>query len=142
MIFLHPEQRALVERRFDGPALVRGAAGTGKTVVALHRAAVLAKRFNRSPGWEGRKRRPVLFTTFIESLPPVFENLYRRLPTAVDGAVDFISVDKLARRVCKEDDKPPRLNRAAADHAFEAACDSVISNDSPLGRSGAALSRC
>ena len=136
MIFLHPAQRALVDRRFDGPAFVRGAAGTGKTVVALHRAAVLAKRLNGPRGWEGRKSRPVLFTTFIESLPPVFENLYRRLPTAVDEAVDFISVDKLARRVCEEDDKPARLNRAATDRAFERACDSVVRNDSPLARSG------
>ena len=38
-IFLHPSQRELVERRFNGPARVAGSAGTGKTVVALHRAA-------------------------------------------------------------------------------------------------------
>ena len=99
MIFLHPDQRTVVDRRFDGPAFVRGAAGTGKTVVALHRAAVLAKRFVDSPGWEGRERPPVLFTTFIESLPPVFENLYRRLPTGVDEAVEFISVQSLRTRL-------------------------------------------
>ncbi|GAA4382685.1 3'-5' exonuclease [Tsukamurella soli] len=42
--FLHPEQRALVERSFSGPARVSGGAGTGKTVVAIHRAALLARR--------------------------------------------------------------------------------------------------
>ncbi len=42
MVFLHPDQRALVERDFSGPARVRGSAGTGKTVVALHRANHLA----------------------------------------------------------------------------------------------------
>lgn len=38
-IFLHPSQAAVVERVFNGPARVTGSAGTGKTVVALHRAA-------------------------------------------------------------------------------------------------------
>ena len=71
MIFLHPDQRALVERRFSGPARVRGSAGTGKTVVALHRAAVLAKRFTGSGG-RARKAPPsILFTTFVRSLTPV-----------------------------------------------------------------------
>ncbi len=38
-VFLHPEQRQLVERDYTGPARVSGSAGTGKTIVALHRAA-------------------------------------------------------------------------------------------------------
>jgi hypothetical protein len=42
-VFLHPAQRALVERKFSGPARVSGSAGTGKTIVALHRAAHLAR---------------------------------------------------------------------------------------------------
>lgn len=37
-VFLHPSQRALVERSFSGPARVAGSAGTGKTIVAIHRA--------------------------------------------------------------------------------------------------------
>ena len=41
IVFLHPEQRATVERHYNGPARVSGSAGTGKTVVALHRAAYL-----------------------------------------------------------------------------------------------------
>ena len=41
-VFLHPAQRGVVERTFNGPARVSGSAGTGKTVVALHRAARLA----------------------------------------------------------------------------------------------------
>ncbi|MGH7117428.1 MAG: UvrD-helicase domain-containing protein, partial [Acetobacteraceae bacterium] len=42
-VFLHPSQRALVERSFAGPARVAGSAGTGKTVVAIHRAVRLAR---------------------------------------------------------------------------------------------------
>ena len=43
-VFLHPSQRVVVERRVGGPARVSGSAGTGKTVVALHRAVALARK--------------------------------------------------------------------------------------------------
>ena len=43
-IFLHPSQKSLVEKDFNGPARVTGSAGTGKTIVAIHRAAWLAKQ--------------------------------------------------------------------------------------------------
>jgi hypothetical protein len=42
-VFLHPSQRALVQRSFSGPARVAGSAGTGKTIVAIHRAVRLAR---------------------------------------------------------------------------------------------------
>ncbi|WP_448028916.1 UvrD-helicase domain-containing protein [Bradyrhizobium liaoningense] len=42
-VFLHPSQRSLVERAFSGPARVAGSAGTGKTIVAIHRAVRLAR---------------------------------------------------------------------------------------------------
>lgn len=42
-IFLHPDQEELVEKQFSGPARVTGSAGTGKTVVAMHRARHLAR---------------------------------------------------------------------------------------------------
>lgn len=58
-VFLHPSQRAIVEGRFGGPARVSGSAGTGKTIVALHRAAFLA-RINPSAR--------VLLTTFSKPL--------------------------------------------------------------------------
>jgi len=59
MIFLHPTQRKVVERRFKGPGRVSGAAGTGKTVVALHRAVELAKR---------NPKANILLTTFSRTL--------------------------------------------------------------------------
>lgn len=43
-VFLHPDQRQLVERDYSGPARVSGSAGTGKTIVALHRAVFLARK--------------------------------------------------------------------------------------------------
>ena len=42
-VFLHPSQRELVDRTFNGPARVAGSAGTGKTIVAIHRAVRLAR---------------------------------------------------------------------------------------------------
>jgi hypothetical protein len=59
LVFLHPAQRGAVERDFNGPARVSGSAGTGKSVVAMHRAAQLARL---SAG--GR----LLLTTFSKTL--------------------------------------------------------------------------
>ena len=42
-VFLHPAQRRIVEAAYSGPARVSGSAGTGKTIVALHRAVHLAR---------------------------------------------------------------------------------------------------
>ena len=42
-VFLHPAQRQVVEKEYSGPFRVSGAAGTGKTVVAIHRAVFLAR---------------------------------------------------------------------------------------------------
>ena len=58
-IFLHPAQLGLVERNYNGPARVSGSAGTGKTVVALHRAAFLAK---------SNPDARILLTTFSDAL--------------------------------------------------------------------------
>ncbi|SCG72932.1 UvrD/REP helicase N-terminal domain-containing protein [Micromonospora echinaurantiaca] len=43
-IFLHPEQRRYVDRSYNGPFRLSGGAGTGKTVVLIHRARALARR--------------------------------------------------------------------------------------------------
>lgn len=86
MIFLHPDQRTLAERPFSGPARVRGAAGTGKTVVGLHRAAHLARTYDE----------PILFTTYIRTLPPVLEQLFSRLAPDVTDLVEFRSVHSWA----------------------------------------------
>jgi len=59
IVFLHPTQRSMVERKFKGPARVSGSAGTGKSVVALHRAARLV---NKNAGAR------VLLTTYSRTL--------------------------------------------------------------------------
>lgn len=72
-VFLHPAQRELVERRYAGPARVTGSAGTGKTIVALHRAVHLARR---NP--EGR----VLLSTFSK---PLARALAQRMASLTEG---------------------------------------------------------
>lgn len=62
-VFLHPSQRKLVEREWNGPVRVLGGAGTGKTVVAMHRAVWLAKNV-----YANHQGKPVLFTTFTRTL--------------------------------------------------------------------------
>ncbi|MEY4352144.1 MAG: hypothetical protein RLZZ609_385 [Cyanobacteriota bacterium] len=62
-VFLHPSQRRLVERQWSGAVRVLGGAGTGKTVVAMHRARWLANELIKT-GTAGR----VLFTTFTRNL--------------------------------------------------------------------------
>ena len=69
-IFLHPAQRQVVEANYGGPARVSGPAGTGKTVVAIHRAVFLARAHPDSR---------VLLTTISEALDQVLRNSLNRL---------------------------------------------------------------
>ena len=69
-VFLHPVQRATVERSYNGPARVAGSAGTGKTVVALHRAVHLARAHPQSR---------VLLTTFSDTLAGALQVKLERL---------------------------------------------------------------
>ena len=81
-VFLHPSQRSLVERNWNGPVRVLGGAGTGKTVVAIHRAKWLAENAFTD---ENDK---ILFTTFTRNLAAdIKENLSK------------ICTDKLMRRI-------------------------------------------
>jgi len=73
-VFLHPAQREFVERDFNGPARVIGSAGTGKTVVALHRAARLARDEDAQ----------VLLATFNKTLA---QRLAEKMPLVADAAV-------------------------------------------------------
>jgi superfamily I DNA/RNA helicase len=64
LVFLHPSQRRIIEREFLGAARVAGSAGTGKTVVALHRVARLA---------QGEPQSRVLLTTFSRPLATMLQ---------------------------------------------------------------------
>jgi len=70
IVFLHPAQRQMVEKDYGGPARVSGSAGTGKTIVALHRAVYLSRT---NP--DAR----VLLTTFSDTLANALRIRMRRL---------------------------------------------------------------
>ncbi len=140
MIFLHPDQRKVVRRRLSGPARVRGAAGTGKTVVGLHRAVWLAKRnqrlrLEREDQLFGERDsiKPVLFTSYIRSLSPVLESLYLRMPGARAGEVDFRNVDNLALRFCRRNREDIQIDLRAVNEAYDTAYKQTVAKDSPLG---------
>ncbi len=82
-VFLHPSQKQVVEQSFTGPARVCGSAGTGKTVVALHRAANILKR-------EARAR--LLLTTFSLPLANSLEGKLRILTGEDKSIVPRVTV--------------------------------------------------
>jgi mRNA-degrading endonuclease RelE of RelBE toxin-antitoxin system len=91
-VFLHPEQRQWVEREYNGPARIAGSAGTGKTIVALHRAVYLARKHP-----EAR----VLLTTFSDTLANALRTKLRRLiggEPRLGERIDVCSLDAIGMR--------------------------------------------
>lgn len=85
-IFLHPTQRKIVNRDYSGPARVLGGAGTGKTVVAMHRAKRLASDLPLG------KR--VLFTTYTRNLADdIRENLRKIASMDQMKKIEVINLD-------------------------------------------------
>ena len=88
-IFLHPSQRRIVTANFNGPARVLGGAGTGKTVVAMHRAKHLVTQI--FTGDEDR----ILFTTFTVNLArDIQQNLQKLVPPAAMRRIEVVHLDK------------------------------------------------
>jgi superfamily I DNA/RNA helicase len=87
-VFLHPAQRDTVERSYNGPARVAGSAGTGKTVVALHRAAHLARKYPDAR---------ILLTTFSDPLARALEVKLDRLVGNEPDVRSRITVDAIDR---------------------------------------------
>ncbi len=104
-VFLHPSQEAIVSRDFKGPARVYGSAGTGKTIVALHRTAQVAR---------ANPDARVLLTTFSDSLAA---NLRRRLRSLVGDS-------EVANRIVVK--TLPHVARDLLGHESEMASDAVV----------------
>ena len=103
MIFLHPDQQHLVDRDYKGSARVTGSAGTGKTIVALHRAVNLARNHPDAR---------ILLTTFTDALANALESRMKRLvinePRLADR-IEVRSLNALAERLYKARIGTPRL---------------------------------
>jgi len=92
-VFLHPAQRELVEQDYSGPARVAGSAGTGKTIVALHRAVFLAR---------ANPDARILLTTFSDTLANTLGTKLRRLISKeprLGERIEVHTIDGIGRRL-------------------------------------------
>ncbi len=96
-VFLHPSQRRIVSKNYNGPARVLGGAGTGKTVVAMHRARFLSSHIPND--------QKILFTTFTANLAEdIRENLRKICSIEEMRRIDVIHLDEWVHRFLKEQD--------------------------------------
>ena len=105
-VFLHPAQRQWVERDDTGPARVAGSAGTGKTIVALHRAVYLAT---------SRPESRVLLTTFSDTLAYALHDMLRRLigqQPRLAERLEVLSLEAIALRLHKAQCGPVKVASA------------------------------
>lgn len=125
-LFLHPEEERLIQAHWQGAARIRGTAGTGKSVVALHRAAILAERYPRER---------ILLTAPHRALCKRLQVLYRLLPGARDN-VEFMHIDDLALALSGGITAGRRVDQDQVDAAFEVAFQRVVTGTSlaQLGR--------
>lgn len=86
-LFLHPSQRNLAYRDYNGTVKVTGGAGTGKTVCALHRIKYLVDKLDVFD-------KPILFTTYTKSLTQYLQETIKGLGIPEDR-VEIINIDKL-----------------------------------------------
>lgn len=120
-VFLHPQQREWVERNYNGPARVSGSAGTGKTIVALHRAAFLTRT---NP--EAR----VLLTTFSDTLAHALKGKLRRLlanEPRLAERIDVHSLNSVGLRLYKSHIGPATI-------ADQTTMDAIIDEATTLGK--------
>ena len=119
-IFLHPAQRELVDRAYNGPARVSGSAGTGKTVVALHRAVHLAQI---NPDAK------VLLTTFSPILANQLRTKVRRLLASaprIGERLEVCDLNEVGRRLYDSIEKGFRIvSQSDLTNVLKAAADSV-----------------
>ncbi len=103
-VFLHPSQRRLVQWTTNGPVRVLGGAGTGKTVVAMHRARWLVDNALSDP------KRKVLFTTFTANLATDIQaNLQKICSKEQMDRIEVTHIDQWVSRFLKRNDYPSRI---------------------------------
>ena len=120
--FLHPTQRSLAERpEWNGPAKITGGAGTGKTVVLMHRARYLAGRLLDTGDQSSR----VLVSTYTRSLAANLDATLRTFCTPDQfRRLHVTTVDSLAQQVLASSDV--RLRPVQTDELIEVAREAVV----------------
>lgn len=119
-VFLHPTQRKLVERHWNGPVRVLGGAGTGKTVVAMHRARWLVRNVLKDDD-------RLLFTTFSRNLATDIEANLRKICSNDDmKRIEVININAWLTRFLKREKQPAQIVYPGEDR-FEAAFKRALS---------------
>ncbi|MCA9141048.1 MAG: AAA family ATPase, partial [Planctomycetales bacterium] len=95
-VFLHPSQEKLVGKVFNGPARVIGGPGTGKTVVAMHRARQLAKEFCQ------QESDRILFTTYTANLAQNVDENLKHLCGEEYGNIECVHLHSWAVRILRD----------------------------------------
>lgn len=114
-VFLHPTQRKIVNKNYSGSARVLGGAGTGKTVVAMHRAKHLAA------GLKDKER--ILFTTYTANLASDIKDNLRKICTLDEiRRIDVINLDAWVSQFLREHGYPAEIAyNEKADNLWEEA---------------------
>jgi superfamily I DNA/RNA helicase len=99
MLFLHPTQRDVATRDYDGPARLRGVSGSGKTCVMIHRARHLAKKYAA----------PVAVLTLTGSTCKLLDRMLRDLCGAEIARIETHTLSAFVKDVL--DRHHPRGNR-------------------------------
>ncbi len=120
-IFLHPSQRQWVTRNYTGPARISGSAGTGKTIVALHRAVTLAREHPDSRVW---------LTTFSDTLSNALQTKLNRLIShqpRLAERLEVVSMNSMGVRLLERhiDKDKQRLHIASTEVIRQAMADSL-----------------
>lgn len=127
-VFLHPTQKIYAERDFSGPARIAGSAGTGKTVVAIHRAYSLHLKF---------PEHHILLTTFTKTLANAMQSKLKRLVGEHSKAFQHIHVMPLSSLAyelkAKSGWQPNIASDAQLSYFFKSACKELDIHDFSTG---------
>ena len=127
-VFLHPAQRIFAYRSYNGPARVAGSAGTGKTVVAIHRAIALHRKYPDNK---------ILLTTFTKTLANAMRVKLGRLAGPESSALQKIDVQHLegvAYQLMQQSGKQPNIiSDTQLNSFFRSACKDLDVNDFSIG---------
>ncbi|HFR4160756.1 TPA: UvrD-helicase domain-containing protein [Bacillus cereus] len=98
-VFLHPSQEKVVKGKYNGPVRVLGGAGTGKTVVAMHRAKyLLEKVYTKSSN-------KVLFVTYTSNLAKTIKQQLGSIVSEQDRKrLDVTTVHSFATKLLRQFD--------------------------------------
>lgn len=104
LLKLDARQEKLIDWALDGPTMVKGGPGTGKSTVALYRVKSLLEQ----PGNTGDER--VLFTTYTRALVAASKQLLEQLLDEEQfERVDVLRCDQVAWRIADDGGERPNI---------------------------------